>query len=82
MKFSLIYSPIVIYGEYVRILKVFSDDLLQIKEKDATDEEVMEATQLAQCDEFVKKLPQGYDTLIGENRERLSGGKRLNSVKS
>jgi ATP-binding cassette subfamily B protein len=36
----------------------------------------MEAAKLAQCDEFIKALPQGYHTLIGENGEKLSGGER------
>ncbi len=44
--------------------------------KDATDEEVKQVAKLAQCDEFINKLPQGYDTLIGENGENISGGER------
>ena len=51
-------------------------DNIRLGRKDATDAEVIKAAQLAQCDEFVKKLPQGYNTLIGENGERLSGGER------
>ena len=51
-------------------------DNIRLGKKSASDEDVMRAAQLAQCDEFVKKLPQGYDTLIGENGERLSGGER------
>ena len=42
----------------------------------ATDEEVRAAATAANCDEFVNKLPQGYDTPIGENGARLSGGER------
>ncbi len=49
---------------------------IRIGKKDATDEQVRAAARLAQCESFVKKLPQGYDTLIGENGERLSGGER------
>lgn len=49
---------------------------IRIGKKDAPDDEVIQAARLAQCDEFVRKLPQGYDTLIGENGERLSGGER------
>lgn len=49
---------------------------IRIGKKDATDEEVLQAARLAQCEEFVEKLPQGYDTFIGENGERLSGGER------
>ena len=42
----------------------------------ATDEEVLEAAKAAQCDEFIRKLPQGYQTVIGENGSTLSGGER------
>ncbi|MDU1214152.1 ABC transporter ATP-binding protein [Finegoldia magna] len=42
----------------------------------ARDEEVLEAARLANCDEFVKKLENGYDTEIGENGSNLSGGER------
>jgi len=49
---------------------------IRLGKKDATDEEVMQAAQLAQCDEFVKGLPNGYSTRIGENGEKLSGGER------
>ena len=44
--------------------------------KDATDEEVLNAAKLAGCDEFVKSLPNGYDTVIGENGSEISGGER------
>ncbi|MDD4370222.1 MAG: ABC transporter ATP-binding protein [Anaerostipes sp.] len=44
--------------------------------EDATDEEVEEACKMANCDEFIKQMPQGYDTEIGENGNRLSGGER------
>ena len=49
---------------------------IRIGRKDATDEEVIEAARLAECDEFVQKLPEGYDTVIGENGKLLSGGQR------
>ena len=42
----------------------------------ASDKEVLEAAKLASCDEFVKKLENGYDTEIGENGSNLSGGER------
>lgn len=42
----------------------------------ATDEEVLEAARVAHADEFIKNLPQGYDTQIGENGILLSGGQR------
>lgn len=42
----------------------------------ATDAEVEEACQLANCDEFIEKMERGYDTPIGENGNQLSGGER------
>jgi len=43
---------------------------------DATDEEVYAAARNAYCDEFIRELPQGYDTIVGERGVRLSGGQR------
>jgi ATP-binding cassette subfamily B protein len=43
---------------------------------DATDEEVVEATEAAYCAGFIKRLPQGYQTIVGERGLRLSGGQR------
>jgi ATP-binding cassette, subfamily B, bacterial len=43
---------------------------------DATDEEVIEAARLAEADEFVRSLPQGYETKVGERGVKLSGGQR------
>lgn len=44
--------------------------------REATDEEVKEAARLAHCDEFIEKLPQKYETLVGERGIKLSGGER------
>ena len=49
---------------------------IRIGKKGATDEEVIQAAKLANCDEFVSKLPDGYNTMIGENGSELSGGER------
>lgn len=49
---------------------------IRLGKKDATDEEVLAAARLANCDEFAKKLAKGYDTEIGENGCNLSGGER------
>ena len=42
----------------------------------ASDEEIEEASRLSNCDEFIKTMPNGYNTLIGENGVRLSGGEK------
>ena len=49
---------------------------IRIGKKNATDEEVIRAAKDAQCDEFISKLPDGYNTVIGENGSALSGGER------
>lgn len=49
---------------------------IRIGRKDATDEEVLAAARLANCNEFAEKLPDGYQTMIGENGCTLSGGER------
>ena len=49
---------------------------IRIGRKDATDDEVLAAARLANCDEFAEKLPEKWDTNIGENGCELSGGER------
>lgn len=49
---------------------------IQLGRQDATDQEVYEAAQKAQCEQFIQKLPQGYQTLLSENGNILSGGER------
>ncbi|MFT4222789.1 ABC transporter ATP-binding protein [Dysgonomonas sp.] len=49
---------------------------IRIGKRNASDEEVIHAARLAQCEEFVSKMSQGYQTVIGENGETLSGGER------
>ena len=51
-------------------------DNIRIGRRNATDEEVLAAAKLAQCDEFALSLPAGYQTVIGENGSTLSGGER------
>ena len=51
-------------------------DSIRIGRKDATDEEVIAAARLANCEEFAEKLPDGYNSMIGENGCELSGGER------
>lgn len=58
---------------------LFSDTVMnniRIGKENATDEEVYAAARAACCDSFVEKLPNGYDTLLGENGNTLSGGER------
>ena len=49
---------------------------IRFGDKNATDEQVKEAARLANCEEFIEKLPEKYYTLIGENGSKLSGGER------
>ena len=49
---------------------------IRVGRKGATDEEVREAARLANCDEFIESLPNGFETNIGENGSELSGGER------
>ncbi len=51
-------------------------DNIRVGKRDATDEEVYRVARLAQCDDFVSRMPHGYDTVIGENGLALSGGER------
>lgn len=67
--YSVVFQDVVLFNSSIM-------DNIRIGKRDATDEEVMQAASLAQCDEFVNKMPQGYHTIIGENGETLSGGER------
>jgi ATP-binding cassette subfamily B protein len=51
-------------------------DNIRYGKRDATDEEVKQASRLANCDKFIDKLPYGYDTYVGERGVKLSGGER------
>ena len=67
--FSEVFQDVVLFDDTVR-------ENIRLGKKSATDEEVLAAAKVARCDEFVERLPNGYDTLIGENGGRLSGGER------
>lgn len=49
---------------------------IRVGRQSATDEEVYAVAKLAHCEEFIEKLPDGYDTMLGENGKTLSGGER------
>ncbi len=67
--YSVVFQDVVLFNASVK-------ENIRIGKKDATDEEIYRVAKLAQCDEFVSKLPNGYDTKIGENGHNLSGGER------
>lgn len=67
------------YSIVFQDVTLFNNTILEnirIGKKDATDEEVIAAAKLAHCDEFAEKLPDGWNTMIGENGSDLSGGER------
>ena len=68
-----------VYSIVFQDVTLFNNSILEnirVGKKDASDEEVLAAARLANCDEFALKLPQGYATMIGENGSELSGGER------
>lgn len=67
--FSIVFQDVVLFNASIR-------DNIRIGKRNATDEEVRRVARIAQCDEFVSRMPDGYDTVIGENGETLSGGER------
>lgn len=67
--YSIVFQDVTLFNNTVM-------ENIRIGRKDATDEEVMEAARLANCNEFVDKLEKGWDTMIGENGCELSGGER------
>ncbi|WP_027217403.1 ABC transporter ATP-binding protein [Butyrivibrio fibrisolvens] len=67
--YSIVFQDVTLFNNTVL-------ENIRIGRKEATDEEVRAAAKLAHCDEFIDKLPDGYNTLIGENGSELSGGER------
>ena len=67
--FSMVFQDVVLFDNTVM-------ENIRLGKHGATDEEVRAAARAANCDEFVEKLPLGYETPIGENGARLSGGER------
>lgn len=67
--FSIVFQDVTLFNNTVM-------ENIRIGRKDATDEEVMAAAKLANCEEFVEKLPDKWNSNIGENGSSLSGGER------
>lgn len=68
-KISIVFQEVTLFNSSVL-------ENIRIGNLNATDEEVKNAARLANCEEFVEKLPNGYETIIGENGATLSGGER------
>ena len=67
--YAIVFQDVVLFND-----TIFNN--IKIGKEDATQEEVFAAAKLARCNEFIERLPQGYDTVIGENGKTLSGGER------
>lgn len=67
--YSIVFQDVTLFNNTVK-------ENIRIGKKGATDEEVFAAAEAAQCTEFIRKLPRGWDTDIGENGSKLSGGER------
>ena len=67
--FSIVFQDVILFNTSIK-------DNIKIGKKNATDEEITRAAKIARCDDFINKMPNGIDTIIGENGQRLSGGER------
>ena len=67
--FSIVFQDVTLFNNTIM-------ENIRIGKKDASDEEVIECAKYAKCHDFITALPNGYETLIGENGSRLSGGER------
>ena len=67
--YSMVFQDVVLFDDTVM-------ENIRLGRHGATDEEVRAAAKAANCEEFIRRLPEGYDTPIGENGARLSGGER------
>ena len=68
-KISIVFQDVTLFNTSIL-------ENIRIGNKEATDEQVKEAARVAHASEFIEKLPDGYNTLIGENGAKLSGGER------
>ena len=71
-----LFEKIAIVFQDVTLFNASVMENIRIGKKTATDEEVIQAARLANCEEFIRRLPEGYKTMIGENGATLSGGER------
>lgn len=71
-----LFEKIAIVFQDVTLFNASVLENIRIGKKTATDEEVVQAARLANCEEFIRRLPDGYKTMIGENGATLSGGER------
>jgi ABC transporter, permease/ATP-binding protein len=67
--YAIVFQEVVLFNTSIA-------DNIRIGKRNATDEEVRHVARLAQCDDFISRMPQGYNTIIAENGETLSGGER------
>lgn len=67
--YSIVFQDVTLFNNSIM-------ENIRIGRQNATDEEVIAAAKLAHCDEFAEKLPNGWNTMIGENGSGLSGGER------
>ena len=67
--YSMVFQDVVLFDDTVM-------ENIRLGKRGATDEEVRAAAEAANCGELIRRLPQGYDTPIGENGAKLSGGER------
>lgn len=67
--YSIVFQDVTLFNNTIM-------ENIRIGKKDATDEEVIAAARLANCEEFATKLPNGYHSMVGENGCELSGGER------
>lgn len=69
MDYSIVFQDVTLFNNSIR-------ENIRIGREGASDEDIKRAAKLANCEEFINKLPDGYDTFIGENGSELSGGER------
>ena len=67
--FSIVFQDVTLFNNTIM-------ENIRIGRKDATDEEVMAAARLANCEDFIERMPDKWNRMIGENGSELSGGER------